>query len=94
MNEQNIRKAARCLKMLGHPTRLEIIVALRDGPRCVHEINEVVRVKQANLSQHLSQLSDRGLLISRRESNRVYYSIADMDLLNLLSVLEKVFCKK
>jgi ArsR family transcriptional regulator len=52
----SLREKAELMRLLGHPTRLAIIRKLSDGPRCVTDIQELLDVPQANISQHLTAL--------------------------------------
>ncbi len=63
-------------QMLSNPTRLEIIEELREGEKSVSELVSAIGVRQANLSQHLSELRKRNLVVTRREGTNVYYEIA------------------
>ena len=53
-------------RVLGHPVRLSILLELAAGPKCVTDIQELVRVQQANVSQHLSALRMSGSSISMK----------------------------
>jgi len=74
---------ARVLAVLAHPVRLRILDTLLSNCRrtrpgegcCVSEINEVVGVAQPVLSKHLKVLRDAGILLVRREGNRMVYSL-------------------
>jgi DNA-binding transcriptional ArsR family regulator len=67
--------AARALKALGEPRRLEILELLRKGPRSVHEIVDRVDVTQQAVSQHLAVLHRAGLVEARREGTRSIYAV-------------------
>ncbi len=92
-SEERLERAARCLKTLAHPTRLKILAYLCEGEKNVQEINRLIGVSQANLSQHLNRMRDRTLLDSRREGNFVYYFVSDPELCEFLMSIKKVFCK-
>jgi ArsR family transcriptional regulator, arsenate/arsenite/antimonite-responsive transcriptional repressor len=70
----DFRAKAALLRMLGHPVRLSILLELAAGPKCVTDIQELVRVQQANVSQHLSALRHEGLVDFHEEGKlRCYY---------------------
>jgi ArsR family transcriptional regulator, arsenate/arsenite/antimonite-responsive transcriptional repressor len=50
------RRAAALLKAFSHPTRLAILQELRNGPKCVTDMEELLPARQANISQHLAVL--------------------------------------
>lgn len=78
-------------QVLGHPTRIHIIETLRDGERPVSGILEAVGVEQANLSQHLSVLRAKGLVVNRKEGNQVLYSLRDPLLVEVLDTMRRYF---
>ena len=60
---------------LSDPTRLEIVVLLSHGERCVCELQDELRAAQSRLSFHLKVLKDAGLVTDRKEGRWVYYSL-------------------
>lgn len=61
---------------LSDPTRLGILEMLRDGERCVCELQDELDAAQSRLSFHLRVLKDAGLVDDRREGRWAYYRIA------------------
>ena len=70
------RLQAELCKSLADPKRLMIIHHLRDGPRSVGDLAEVLGLKQSNTSQHLAVLRKAGVISPQRQGNTVYYSLA------------------
>jgi len=62
-------------KALGHPIRLQIVRHLEKGERTVSEIVRAVGAEQSNVSRHLAVLKQCGVLLSRKEGLRVFYSL-------------------
>jgi ArsR family transcriptional regulator len=77
-------------KGLADPKRLLIIDALRDGELSVGEICELLDLPQANVSQHLSILRDKGLVKTRREGQYVYYSLSSTKIIEAMDLLREV----
>lgn len=73
----NMKETLRILKVMSDGTRLEILNLLLDGEKCVCEIFPRVEKSQSNVSIHLGKLGEAGLLQSRREGKKIFYSIAD-----------------
>jgi len=71
---------------LGHPARLKILYALRDGEACVCHIQAVLNQRQAYVSQHMNVLRNAGLVTARKEAQRVFYQVSDP---GIYSVLEQ-----
>ena len=61
---------------LSDATRLSIMEMLRDGERCVCELQEELDAAQSRLSFHLRVLKDAGLITDRRDGRWSYYAVA------------------
>ena len=64
------------LKALAHPTRLEIILILSQGTRCVSEIEKSVGGDMSTVSKHLSLMPKAGLIGSKKGGLHINYEIA------------------
>jgi ArsR family transcriptional regulator, virulence genes transcriptional regulator len=53
-----------------------ILNVLRDGERSVTDVVSDLGIGQANVSQHLALLRQRGLVRSRRQGASIYYSLS------------------
>lgn len=91
-NNHDIEQAARSLKAMSHPLRLKILCALGAGEISVQDIVEMVGTSQSNISQHLGILREKGILVSRKDANWVYYSVGDKRTLELIGMMRDVFC--
>lgn len=78
---------ARVCKAIADGKRLLIINELRDGPRTVGEVVAALGISQANVSQHLSVLRDRGIVSARRAGSNVYYSLTSMKVVKAVDLL-------
>ena len=67
--------AARGFHALSDDTRLRIVDLLRDGERCVCELQDWLGMSQSALSFHLKTMKDAGLLSDRRQGRWVYYRL-------------------
>lgn len=84
--------AAGLMKALGNESRLMILCTLADGERSVGELNEVVPLSQSALSQQLARLRAQGLVDTRRESQTIYYSLADGPADRIIHLLYELYC--
>lgn len=71
----DIRYSARLFHALSDETRLSIVAMLRDGERCVCELQDALDAAQSRLSFHLKVLKDAGLVNDRKDGRWVYYSL-------------------
>ncbi len=77
LTPDQLERVAAQFRQLAEPTRLAILQELKGGPRSVSAIVGALDTSQANVSRHLKQLHDAGLLERRREGTQVIYSIGD-----------------
>ena len=90
--QEHIELAARALKSISHPLRLKILCVLGDREACVQEIVDAVGTSQSNISQHLAILREKGVLLTRKDANRVFYRVGDQRTLQLIGMMREVFC--
>ena len=81
---------ARVGKAMSNANRLEILEFLAQSEYNVEELSRLIGITVANTSQHLQQLRQAGLVISRKQGLNVYYSLSGEDVIALLSVQRKV----
>lgn len=77
-------------RALNDPKRLLVLYALRDSPRTVSQLSDLLEAPQANTSQHLAVLRDRGLLETERRGNSVVYSLRHPKVLDAIEILREV----
>jgi ArsR family transcriptional regulator len=81
-------------KGLADPKRLLIISALRDGERSVSELCDTLGLPQANVSQHLAILRDKGMVRARRDGQFVYYSLTSDKITQAIDLLREVMAEQ
>ena len=91
---QNARQASEFLKALSHESRLMILCLLMQKERSVTELEEVLGIRQASVSQQLQRLRGERLVSTRRVGKQIYYSLASEEARAVISVLYDIFCKK
>ena len=90
--KEQIELAARAMKAISHPLRLKILCVLGDQQVSVQDIVDAVGTSQSNISQHLAILREKGIISSRKDANRVFYSVGDQRTLQLIVMMREVFC--
>ncbi|MFP4499134.1 MAG: ArsR/SmtB family transcription factor [Vulcanimicrobiota bacterium] len=85
---------ANAFKALAHPTRVHIIHLLQNGPLCVCEIVEELEEEYANVSRHLSKLSNASLVSSERRGTSMYYSLDCKCILGFIQCLSGFLVEK
>ncbi|MGM0608747.1 MAG: ArsR/SmtB family transcription factor [Candidatus Muiribacteriota bacterium] len=87
-----MRKVSDKAKALAHPTRLLIIQELLEGEgKCVSKIEQILKKKQANISQHLSILKNAGIIdYIEKGKLRCYYILNKEALKSILGGLKQL----
>ncbi|MDX2250254.1 MAG: metalloregulator ArsR/SmtB family transcription factor [Bacteroidia bacterium] len=83
---EKLKRVAKLLKIIGHPSRLMIVELLLEKESLpVKDIFETIKISQSNASQHLKALEDVGILNSVRDGKNICYSIRIKDIAKLLN---------
>ena len=85
-------EVSRILKGLSHPTRLQILCRLCEGPCSVQELQEACALTQANTSQFLQRMRAEGCVEAERSGQNVIYRIKDPKLSQLLQAVASIYC--
>lgn len=91
---ENARKASDFLKALSHETRLLILCLLVDGEKTVNELEQILDLRQAAVSQQLARLRADDLVSARRNGKSVHYSLARPEVVEIISALYRAFCHR
>jgi len=73
--EPNLERVVSQLQALADFNRFRILLALRNGERCVCRLTEGLEMGQPLLSHHLKVLREAGLVSGRKDGRWVHYSI-------------------
>lgn len=90
---EQARKASDLLKALSHEVRLVILCLLSEGEKSVSELEEILTMPQAAVSQQLARLRLEGLVQSRRDGRMIYYRLMNDEVSSIISSLHDLFCK-
>jgi DNA-binding transcriptional ArsR family regulator len=86
---EKLAKVSELLRVAAHPQRLAILDAIGiDGRKCNRELQELLGIEQAILSQHLTLLKDRGVLECSKEGMFTFWAVKRPELLKIVNCLE------
>ncbi len=89
VGSDKLTKASELLRAVAHPQRLAVLDALgHHGRLCNREIQELLGIEQAILSQHLTLMRDKGLLKFEKEGKYTYWHLKRPEFLKIVSCLE------
>ena len=69
-----------------------LLCLLAQRERSVAELEDILSLRQANLSQHLARLRLDGLVVARREGKSVIYSLASEEVRRMTALIYDIFC--
>jgi ArsR family transcriptional regulator len=92
--EKAATEVAAILRALANERRLMILCKLVErGEDNVNSLAETVGLSQSALSQHLAKMREEGLVTYRRESQTLWYRIADPRIEDLFATLHMLYCR-
>lgn len=90
--QEHAADAANLMKALGNESRLMILCLLSEGERSVSDLNDIIPLSQSALSQQLARLRQQGLVKTRRESQTIFYSLANGPTDRVIHLLHDIYC--
>lgn len=87
-NEMDIMKMSLFLKVMADSTRVKILFSIKDKPKSVNEIVEIVGATQSAVSHQLSIMRNVNILDTKRDGNKIYYSLVDSQISKILDIVK------
>ena len=81
-----LERLALVYKILGDPTRLKVVMALKSGEMCVCDLAAFAGVSESAISHQLRRLRDIALVKHRRDGQTLYYSLDDRHVSDLIDI--------
>lgn len=78
-------------KALAHPLRIQILEVLAEGDLSVNEIQSRLGSEGSAVSQQLTVLRAKNIVLGTKDGNRVIYSLRDPMIIELLAVAKQIF---
>ena len=89
-----VGQAVGALKVLANEDRLLLLCQLSQGEMCVGDLEQALDIRQPTLSQQLGVLRAEGVVETPRDGKRIYYSLADAQLMQVVDLLYRLYCPK
>ena len=74
-HHQLLAEQAKIFKALGHPSRLLMVHALREGEKCVCDLQSLIGADMSTVSRHLAVLREAGVVKSEKRGVNIYYTL-------------------
>jgi len=85
-----LEMAASKLRAIAHPMRIAIIDLLNEKNKLsVTEIYSALDIEQASASHHLNILKNKGVLVSKREGKKIFYSLKSVTLSEIIECINR-----
>ena len=81
---------AEMCKVFSNSIRLEILNLLKGEELSVTELIGKTGLSQSNISQHLSIMKAKGILLAERKGKNVYYTLSDKRIIVAFNIIKKV----
>lgn len=95
MSTEKLPMLAGIFKILGDETRIRLLWILMNGEKCVVDLAKAIGMSESAVSHQLKELRLAGLVSSKRDGKRVYYSLKNNSvrnvILNTYTVLDMVY---
>ncbi len=93
--ERNALEVAGMLRALANERRLMILCKLTEwGEANVSALADAARLSQSAVSQHLAKMRQEGIVTFRRDSQTIWYRIADPRIEQLFATLHTLYCRQ
>lgn len=87
--EEDIIEMGARFKTISEPSRLKILLSLSNGEMCVEHITESISGNQSAVSHQLKVLKDNKIIKSRRQGQKILYSIADWHIMTIIQAAKE-----
>ncbi len=84
--EDVCNKMAELYKAISEPIRLKIVLSMLHGEVCVQGFVDLLGLSQPSISNQLAKLKSAGLVRCRKDKNKIYYSLDDEHIHDLIEV--------
>ena len=90
--QANATEASGLLKSLANPSRLLVLCALVTREHTVGELEALTGISQSAISQHLARLREAEIVTTRRDAQRIFYSLSNEEVKAVLETLHGIYC--
>ena len=87
LSEDAMKEVAQFFQVLAEPNRLKILQLLRDQPMKVGDLAQLCGSSVANVSRHLTQLAQQGLVSRQAQGVSAFYQVADPSVYQLCDLV-------
>lgn len=86
VSDREIDRLSMTFKVLGDPTRMKIVTALKEVEMCVCDLAAFLGISESAVSHQLRRMRELALVKKRRDGQVIYYSLDDQHIADLLDL--------
>ena len=86
--ELDVMKMSLFLKVMADSTRVKILFAIKDKPKSVNEIVDLVGATQSAVSHQLRLMRNVNIVETQKNGNKIFYSLADNQISKILEIVK------
>lgn len=86
--ELDVMKMSLFLKVMADSTRVKILFAIKDKPKSVNEIVDLVGATQSAVSHQLRLMRNVNIVETKKNGNKIFYSLADNQISKILDIVK------
>ena len=94
MDKEIYELHAKICKSLSSPIRLEVLDLLRKGQKAVKDMVAATGTSQPNLSLHLKQMWENGVLERGQKGSVVYYRVSNPEVFDAIDIFRRILSRK
>lgn len=81
-------------KIFANEKRLEIINLIKDKEMSNRDIMHETGLSKVSMTQHMNVLKSKGVIVSRREGQQLFYSIANPKIIQACTLMREVLVEQ
>ena len=90
--QNNVEAASSLLKTLANTSRLQVLCALVNREHTAGELEVLTGLSQSAISQHLARMRQEEIVSTRRDAQKIYYSLRKPEVRAILETLHGLYC--
>jgi DNA-binding transcriptional ArsR family regulator len=90
--QNNVEEASSLLKTLANTSRLQVLCALVTREHTVRELEVLTGLSQPAISQHLARMREEEIVSTRRDAQKIFYSLHKPEVRAILETLHDLYC--
>lgn len=84
--DEEVQRLSSVFKVLSDPTRLKLLLAMKDQEMCVCDLAALLSMTKSAISHQLKTMKECHVVKSRRDGKNIFYSLDDQHVTDMISL--------